>query len=132
MTLEFPPDEETKEAIEGLLRKELKEKLLAPSLVLTEFVKVAGSRMGKDSAHARLSVLRERGMQTAPIGEREALSGGDLLLAHPETPIADALIAAFVVNRLAEYVVSDDPHYRGLGVKTKWIDRPSGSSSAPR
>ena len=56
---------------------------MAPSVVLTEFVKIAGPRMGKDSAHTRLSVFKERGKQTVSIGEREALTGGDLLLKHP-------------------------------------------------
>ena len=121
MTLEFPPDRETKAAVERLYQKELGFRLLAPSVVLTEFVKIAGPRMGKDSAHTRLSVFRERGMQTASIGEEEALSGGDLLLEHPDAPVADALIASFVVNKAAEYVVTDDPHFNELGVKTKWI-----------
>ena len=121
LTLEFPPDSETKRAVEHLFRKELGSRLLAPSVVLAEFIKIAGPRMGRDSARARLSVFRERGMQTAAIGEREALLGGDLLLKHPDAPVADALIASFVVNKAAEYVVTDDPHFRALGVRTRWF-----------
>jgi len=121
LTLEFPPDGGTKAAVERLFQKELGSRLLAPSVVLTEFVKIAGPRMGKDSAHARLFLFRERGMQTVSIGEKEALTGGDLLLEHPGAPVADALIASLVVNKAAEYVVTDDPHFNELGVKTKWI-----------
>ncbi len=93
-------------------------------MVLTEFVKFAGARIGKDAARTRLSLLKDRGMRPAPIGEREALAAGDLLLAHRDAPTADALIASFVVSREGDYVLSDDPHYRELGVKTKWITAP--------
>jgi hypothetical protein len=46
---------------------------------------------------------------------------GSLLLANRNVPIADALIASFVKNGTAEYVVTDDLHFKALGVKTKWI-----------
>ncbi|MDG6904137.1 MAG: PIN domain-containing protein [Nitrososphaerota archaeon] len=129
LTLEFPPDEETRDAIQGLVQRELGSKLLAPAVVLTEFVKFAGARIGKDAARTRLSLLKDRGMRPAPIGEREALAAGDLLLAHRDAPTADALIASFVVSREGDYVLSDDPHYRELGVKTKWITPPPRRSS---
>ena len=121
LTLEFPPDEETKGSIQELVQRELGSKLLAPSIVLTEFIKFAGARLGKDSARTRLALLKERGMRYAAIGEKEALTAGDLLLSHRDAPLADALVASFVINREGEYVLSDDPHYREFGVKTRWL-----------
>ena len=56
-----------------------------------------------------------------PLTEKDALTAGNLLLANATVPIADALIAFFVKTGSAEYVVTDDPHFKTLGVKTKWI-----------
>ena len=92
-----------------------------PSIVLTEFIKYAGARIGEDAARTRLRVLKEKGLRTVPLTEKDALTAGSLLLANATVPIADALIASFVKTGSAEYVVTDDPHFKTLGVKTKWI-----------
>lgn len=121
LTLEFPPTAEAKMRIEELSRKEIAKHLLAPSIILTEFIKIAGPRIGKDGAKTRLRLLAERGMRIVPLEEEEAIAAGDLLLSHREVPTADALIGSFVKTGAAEYVVTDDPHYRVLGIKTKWF-----------
>ncbi|MGI0080760.1 MAG: PIN domain-containing protein [Nitrososphaerales archaeon] len=121
ITLQFPPDEETKKRVEVFLNKELARRLLAPSIVLTEFIRVAGPRIGENAALVRLSLLKERGMRIAPLDERASITAGKLLLAHQNAPIADALIASFVKLGEADYVITDDPHYRDLGVHTRWI-----------
>jgi hypothetical protein len=36
-------------------------------------------------------------------------------------PLADAIIASYVKTGEADYVVTDDPHFKALNVKTKWI-----------
>jgi predicted nucleic acid-binding protein len=118
---EFPPDEETREKISILLRAELSSRLLAPSIVLSEFIKIAGARMGEEASRVRIAQLKERGMRVVAVGERHALSAGKLMLAHHETPMADAIVASFVATGDARYVISDDPHYRALGVKSKWV-----------
>ncbi|MBI3841105.1 MAG: PIN domain-containing protein [Thaumarchaeota archaeon] len=120
LTLQFPPDAGTKKTVEELTRRELSKRLLAPAMVLTEFVKVAGSRIGGEAARVRLTILKDLGMRTVAFGEEEALAAGDLLLSHREVPIADAMIAAFVKTGAAEYVVTDDAHYRTLGIRTRW------------
>ena len=57
-----------------------------------------------------------------PLTEKDAITAGSLLLANATVPIADTLIASFVRNGLAEYVITDDPHFKKtLGIKTKWI-----------
>jgi predicted nucleic acid-binding protein len=121
LTLEFPPTSEAKKKVEEMLQRELAGHLLAPSIVLTEFIKLAGKRMGKDAAKTRLRLLIERGMRIAAIDEDEAMVAGDLLLSHPDVPIADALIASFVKTGAADYVLSDDPHYKMLSTKSKWL-----------
>jgi predicted nucleic acid-binding protein len=121
LTWQFPPSREVKSHIEAALARELTGRLLAPSVVLTEFVKIAGSRIGGSASLLKLNLLMERGMKTIPVTDELALIAGRLLLSHPDIPIADALISAPVKKGLAEYVVTDDPHYRVLGVRTKWI-----------
>jgi predicted nucleic acid-binding protein len=121
LTLEFPPTVEAKKQVEELSRKEIAKHLLAPSIVLTEFIQVAGPRIGKDGAKTRLRLLAERGMLVVPLEEEEAVAAGDLLLSHQDVPTADALIGSFVKTGTAEYVVTDDPHYKTLGIKTRWF-----------
>jgi predicted nucleic acid-binding protein len=121
LTLEFPPDEETKRQVEAAVTRELTRRLLAPTIVLTEFMKIAGVRIGEATARLRLRFLKERGLHTLVLSEEMALSAGSLLLKHQEIPIADALIASPVKLGEADYVVTDDPHYKVLGIRTKWL-----------
>jgi predicted nucleic acid-binding protein len=121
LTLEFPPTAETKKQVEELARREMGKNLLAPSIILTEFIKIAGPRMGKDGATTRLRLLKERGMRVVALEEEDAMAAGELLLSHQDVPTADALIASLVKTGNAEYVVTDDPHYKALGVKTRWF-----------
>jgi hypothetical protein len=53
--------------------------------------------------------------------EEEVVVAGGLLLSHKNTPRADALIASFVKTGVADYVATDDPHYKTPDVKTKWF-----------
>ena len=121
LTLEFPPTEALGAKVESFVEKEIARQLFSPSIVLTEFIKYAGARIGEDAARTRLRVLKEKGLRIVPLGEKDSLTAGSLLLAHANVPIADALIASFVKNGAAEYVVTDDLHFKTLGVKTKWI-----------
>jgi predicted nucleic acid-binding protein len=119
LTLQFPPDAETKKSVENLLNKELSSGLVAPAIVLTEFIKFAGSKIGDQVALARINLLKSRGMRVVPLTETICLNAGKLLLSKRNTPIADALIATFVTLREAECVITDDPDFEELGVKTK-------------
>jgi predicted nucleic acid-binding protein len=119
LTLQFPPDEETKKRVENLLNKELSSGLIAPSIVLTEFIKFAGSILGQQAALTRINLLKSRGMSVVPLTESICINAGKLLLVKRSVPIADALIATFVLLREALYVITDDPDYEELGVKTK-------------
>jgi len=121
LTLEFPPTEEIRIKAADFVEKEIARHLLAPSIILTEFIEIAGARIGEDAAKTRIRLLKERGMRTVALDEEEALVAGSLLLSHRNVPIADALIASFVKTGVAEYVVTDDPHFKELGVRTKWF-----------
>ena len=121
LTLEFPPTEEIKVKSVDLFQKESARGLLAPSIVLTEFVKIAGAKLGENAAMTRIRLLKDRGMRIKSLDESEALSAGHMLLSHREVPIADTLIAAIVKTGAAEYVLTDDPHFQMLGIKTKWL-----------
>jgi len=121
LTLEFPPSLETKKQVEELTQREIGKHLLAPSIILTEFIKIAGPRIGKEGAKTRLRLLKERGMRVVALEQREAMVAGDLLLSHQDVPTADALIASLVKTGAAEYVLTDDPHYKALGIKTRWL-----------
>ena len=121
LTLEFPPSEEAKKKIQDLTKKEIARHLLAPSIILAEFLKIASPRMGEDAARIKVRLLKDMGMRTMPLDEEEALVAGSMLLSHQNVPIADALIASFVKQGAAEYVITDDPHFKTLGIRTKWF-----------
>lgn len=120
-TLEFPPSPEIKQKTRVFLEKELKTRLLAPTIVLAEFVEIAGARIGEEAAKNRLRLLKERGMQIVPLDEKHTLVAGSLLLTHRNVSTADAIIASYVKTGAGEYVVTDDSHFKALDVKTKWL-----------
>ena len=103
------------------LTKELNQQLIAPTIVLTEFIKLAGAVIGQEAAKNKIRQLKERGLQIVPLNEQHALTAGSLLLSQGNIPIADAIIASYVKNGEADYVLTDDPHFKTLNVKTKWI-----------
>ena len=121
LALEFPISQEIRPKIRDFFEKEIGRHLLAPSIILTEFIEIAGARIGEDAAKTRIALLRDRRMRTVALGEEEAIIAGSLLLCHRNVPIADALIASFVKAGVADYVVTDDPHFKALGVRTKWF-----------
>lgn len=121
LTLQFPPNEETKRSIEAAMTRELGQRLLAPTIVLTEFLEIAGARIGEATARLKLRLLKERGLRSLELTEEMALMAGSLLLKHRDVPIADALIASPVRLGLANCVLTDDMHYRTLGVRTRWL-----------
>lgn len=58
-------------------------------------------------------------MDIINLEEEQALTAGQLLLAHRNVPITDALIASYVKTGKADYVLTDDPHFKTLNIKTK-------------
>jgi predicted nucleic acid-binding protein len=121
LTLEFPPTSAFAARVENFVEKEFARQMFAPSIVVAEFIKYAGAIIGEDASQNRLRLLKEKGLRILPVSEKDALTAGSFLLARRNVPIADALIASFVKSGIAEYVVTDDPHFKSLGVKTKWV-----------
>lgn len=94
---------------------------MVPTVVLAEFIEIAGARIGEEAAKTRIRLLKERGMQIMQFDEQHALKTGSLLHANRNVPLADVIIASYVKTGEADYVISDDPHYKILNTKTKWI-----------
>jgi PIN domain len=107
--------------VEDAITRELAGRLVAPSVVSTEFLKIAGARIGESAAELRLNLLKERGMKAIPITEEMALAAGRLLMSHQDVPTADAIIASPVKMGDVQYVVRDDPHYPTPKIRTRWI-----------
>lgn len=121
LALQFPSDKPTGDKIRIFIQKEMARGIILPSIVLSEFVKIAGSRIGVQAALITITMLKEHGMKVRAIDEELALEAGKLLLKHGPAPLADSLIAAFTSSKIAEYVLSDDPHFADLGSKTRWF-----------
>ena len=119
--LEFPSKESNGLKIRDFFEKEIEKKLFIPSIVIAEFIEIAGAEIGVDAAKTRIRVIKEKGAKIVAIDEEVAILAGCLHLSNRNVPIADALIASFVKNGVAQYVITDDPHFKALNVKTKWI-----------
>ena len=113
----FPPSSRDRDALRNLLHRLTREKTVIPSIVLTEYIRVAGRRLGLEAALVKVAQFQEL-FKTHPIGAKEAVEAGKLLTRY-RVPVADALIAA-VAKTLNARVVSDDEHYRLMGIKTLW------------
>jgi predicted nucleic acid-binding protein len=119
--MEFPATPEKGRRARDFFEKELREKILVPTVVLAEFIEIAGARIGEEAARTKIRLLKERGIQIVPFDEGHALQTGSLLLSNRKVPLADAIIASYVKTGEATCVLTDDPHYKTLNTKTKWI-----------
>lgn len=95
--------------------------MIIPVIVIAEYIKVAGGRVGSQSAIAHISEFEARGASVVPVSREVAVLAGNLLLAHPMVPMADAVIGAQAKVVKAEHILSDDPHFKILGIKTRWL-----------
>ena len=121
LTFKFPPTKETKQRIVNLMEESLRRGLLVPSIVVTEFIKLAGKRLGEEAALIFLKELTTRGVPIVAIDENIAIEAGKLALRHWDVPIADILISATMIVHHAEHIVSDDPHFRDMRLRTRWL-----------
>ncbi|MCW3995916.1 MAG: PIN domain-containing protein [Candidatus Bathyarchaeota archaeon] len=105
--IEFLYSPQAKQLLKDLLERELRGRLLVPTVVLVEFVEIAGTRIGQEAAKNRIQLLKERGMEVMPLDEEHALMTGSLLLSNRKVPLADAIIASYVKSGEADYVLTD-------------------------
>lgn len=116
----FPPSQEDRERIVRFAAKVLdRERVVIPSVVAVEYIRVAGRRVGKAAAVTRLNMWLNSGVEFTPLSREVAVAAGELSLRHPSVPMADAVIAAMALSMHAR-VVSDDTHYDKLGVRRLW------------
>lgn len=121
LAFKFPPTKETKQRIVSLMEESLRRGLLVPSIVVTEFIKLAGKRLGEEAALIFLKELTIRRATIIAIDEKVAIEAGKLALRHWDVPIADILIGATTLVHHAEHIVSDDQHFKQMKLKTKWF-----------
>ncbi len=121
ITFWFPPTEETRQKAAKLLQHELSHRLLIPSIVVAEYIKIAGRKIGVEAALNQINVLESRGATITDVDKEVAVEAGKLLNIHSKLPIADALIAATYNHNSAEYIITEDEHFEELGCKTRWI-----------
>ncbi len=117
----LPSTELEREKIDELMHLHLREGLLIPTVVVVEYLKVAGRKLGKQAAILRIQKLKNDGAEFISLDEKIAFTAGELLLKEPEKPIGDVIIAATSLNAKARFLISDDPEFEQLWVKTKWI-----------
>jgi len=103
------------------MRKELDRHLIIPTIVITEYINIAGRQIGLDAAITRINTLEDWGAKISDIDKATALEAGKLLMQYPDTPIADAVIASTYKHHSAEYILTSDEHIGRLGCKTKWL-----------
>ena len=121
LAFKFPPSEKARDQVSALLVQELKRGLLIPSIVVTEYIKIAGGRVGLVASQAHIGELEARGARIVEIDRKIAVKAGELSLKHADIPMADALIASTAITHGAKQVLTDDLHFHELGLKLKWI-----------
>jgi len=120
ITYTFPPTLEDKVAIKKFFNRIIREeKVYLTPVIIAEYLKVAGKTIGIDSAEVMIKRFENAGVKVEPLISKDAIKAGQLSLKHPNIPLADILIAATTI-RLKGKVVSDDPHFKILGLKTTW------------
>ena len=115
----FPPSKEDREAIQRFLRKHARETLVIPTVVISEFIKVAGRRLGRETAKVRMRAwLSSSRVEAVSLNVEIAEMSGELSSEH-NIPLADAIIAS-TARKLRGAVATDDEHFRRLGVRMVW------------
>lgn len=117
----FPANEEERDRVRELMHRSLREHLVIPSVVVTEYFKTAGRKIGKQGVSTQLSILKENGAEISPLDESTGFLAGDLSLKNQKRSIGDTIIAATALAIHSSHIISDDPHFRELGLKTKWL-----------
>jgi predicted nucleic acid-binding protein len=115
----FPPSDEERRSIAIFLSRISREELIIPSIVIIEFIKVAGARLGVEQAGIKLKLWIARGAGVLSVDEETAFLAGELALRHRDIPMADVIIGAIAKQHKAA-IITDDPHFKMLNLKTVW------------
>jgi len=117
----FPADADERDRVGELMHRTLREHLVIPSVVVTEYFRTAGRKIGKGGVSTQISVLKDSGAEISDLDEATAVLAGELSLKNERRSIGDTLIAATALIIKASHVITDDPHFHEFGLKTKWI-----------
>ena len=115
----FPPTEEDRKELKAFSSRIAKEGLIIPPVVAVEFIKLAGSKLGREGAEVKLRRWINTCAKIHEMGEVESFLAGRMALSHRGVPLADVMIGA-VAKTLRAAVVSDDPHFFELGIRKIW------------
>lgn len=92
---------------------------MIPSVVVVEFIKIAGSIIGKEQAKIKLKIWIGSGVEVISMSEEIAFLAGEIALQYRDVPIADVIISA-TAKHYSMVIVTDDLHFSTLGMKTIW------------
>jgi predicted nucleic acid-binding protein len=117
----FPSTNLERDKAAELMRYCLREGLIVPTVVIVEYVKIAGIKVGKEAALTRILNFADSGAEFSALDDATAKLAGELLLKNRDKPMGDAIIAATTLKRKAVFIVTDDPDYKFFGVSTRWL-----------
>jgi len=116
----FPPTLTDRDALKRFYSEKILGKPVFMTVVtITEFLKIVGRRIGFSQAEIWLKLFLRSGVRVEPVTHVDSIEAGRILCREPDIPIADALIAS-IAKRLKAIIVTDDPHFKKLGIKTIW------------
>ncbi len=94
---------------------------ILPTIVISETIRIACERVGKQEAKTSYLSLTGSGLQIQPLDEETAEQAGLLKCQYRGLPMGDCIIAATATISKAR-IVSDDTHFDIIrGVKRIWI-----------
>jgi len=117
----FPVDEQERARTRELMHRSLRDHMVIPSIVVTEYFRTAGRKIGKQGVSTQISVLKENGAEISDLDEGTAFLAGELSLKNERRSIGDTIIAATALVFQASDIITDDTHFHEFGLKTKWI-----------
>jgi len=120
LTYTFPPTLNDKRKIKNFFYKIISEEdVFISPISIAEYLKIAGKIMGLTASEIMIRRFESAGVKVEPLTSEDGIRAGELSLKYPNIPLADLLIAAITL-RLKGKIVSDDPHFKTIGLKTIW------------
>jgi len=116
----FPPTLNDKKKIRNFFYRIIgEEEIFISPITIAEYLKIAGKIMGLTASEIMIRKFESIGVKVEPLISEDGIKAGELSLKYPKIPLADILIAVITL-RLKGKIVSDDPHFKTMGLKTIW------------
>ncbi len=88
---------------------------IVPTVALAEFYAIARRTAGRDVAEARFRELVDSGLKVIQLSQEMAREAGVLRVKYQEKiPWGDCLIAGTHVLEKADWVLTEDPHFKDI------------------